>query len=150
MNITKLGKLVGDWSNVNDTLLQQLSNLFKFRDCNINLDIQKPNKVSPFIKDNLSYYNPEHPFTIKRIFVHLTDWEPGHFYCFDTDIHTGWKAGDVYSVDWHNSSYASANAGTTDRIILQLTGLVSEESNEFLARLKRFDTYALELKESSW
>ena len=136
MNITKLGKLVGDWSNVNNTLLQQISNLFKLRDCNIDLDIQKPNNVSPFIKDNLSYYNPDQPFTIKRIFIHLTDWEPGHFYCVDNDIHTGWSAGDVYSVDWHNAHYASANAGTTDRIILQLTGLVSEESNEFLARLK--------------
>ena len=150
MNITKLGKLVGDWSNINDTLLQQISNLFKLRDCNINLDIQKTNKVSPFIKDNLEHYHLDNPFTIKRICIHLTDWEPGHFYCFDNDIHTGWKAGDVYSVDWHKTSYASANAGASDRIILQLTGIVSEESNEFLARLKRFDTYAMELKESSW
>ena len=79
MNITKLGKLVGDWSNINDTLLQQISNLFKLRDCNIDLDIQKPNQVSPFIKDNLAYHNPDQPFTVKRIFVHLTDWQPGHF-----------------------------------------------------------------------
>ena len=150
MNITKLGKLVGDWSNINDKLLQQISNLFKLRDCNINLDIQKPNKVTPFIKDNLEHYSLDNPFTVKRICIHLTDWEPGHFYCFDNDIHTGWKAGDVYSVDWHKTSYASANAGASDRIILQLTGLVSEESNEFLSRLKRFDTYAMELKESSW
>jgi len=150
MNITKLGKLVGDWSNINDTLLQQISNLFQLRDCNINLDIQKPNKVSPFTKDKLDHYNIDHPFTIKRIFVHLTDWQPGHFYCFDNEIHTGWSAGEVYTFDWYKTSYASANAGTNDRIILQLTGLVSEESNEFLSRLKRFDTYALELKESSW
>jgi len=150
MNITKLGKLVGDWSNINDTLLQQISNLFKLRDCNVDLDIQKPNQVSPFIKDNLAYHNPDQPFTVKRIFVHLTDWQPGHFYCVDNNIHAGWSAGDVYSIDWHNAYYASANAGAADRIILQLTGLVSEESNEFLARLKRFDTYALELKESSW
>ena len=150
MNITKLGKLVGDWSNINNTLLQQVSNLFKLRDCNINLDMQKPSQVSLFIKDNLNYYNPNNPFTIKKIFIHLTEWQPGHFYCFDEYIHTGWSAGDVYTFDWHKTSYASANAGTTDRVILQLSGIVSEESNEFLARLKRFDTYALELKESSW
>jgi hypothetical protein len=150
MNITKLGKLVGDWSNINDKLLQQISNLFKLRDCNINLDIQKTNKVSTFTKDNLEHYHLDNPFTIKRICIHLTDWEPGHFYCFNNDIHTEWKAGDVYSVDWHKTSYASANAGVSDRIILQLTGIVSEESNEFLARLKRFDKYTLELKESSW
>jgi len=150
MTITKLGKLVGDWSNINDTLLHQISNLFKLRNCNINLDIQKPNNVSSFIKDNLSHYDSNQPYTVKRICVHLTDWEPGHFYCFDNNMHTNWKAGDVYSVDWHNSSYASANAGTSNRIILQLTGLLSEEYNEFLARLKRFDTHNLELKENSW
>lgn len=150
MNIIKLGKLVGDWSNINDTLLQQVSTLFKLRDCNVDLNIQKPNQVSPFIKDNLAYHNPDQPFTVKRIFVHLTDWEPGHFYCVDKDIHAGWSAGDVYSIDWNSAYYASANAGTSDRIILQLTGIVSEESNEFLARLKRFDTHTMELKESSW
>lgn len=150
MNITKLGKLVGDWSNINDTLLQQINNLFKLRDSTVDLDIQKPNQVSPFVKDNLDYYNPDQPFTIKKIFIHLTDWQPGHFYCFDKDIHTGWRAGDVYTVDWHNSYYASANAGNSDRIILNLSGIITEESNDFLARLKRFDTYRLELKESSW
>lgn len=150
MNIIKLGKLVGDWSNINDTLLQQINNLFKLRDSTVDLDIQKPNQVSPFVKDNLDYYNPDQPFTIKKIFIHLTDWQPGHFYCFDKDIHTGWRAGDVYTVDWHNSYYASANAGNTDRIILNLSGIITEESNEFLTRLKRFDTYRLELKESSW
>lgn len=150
MKIIKLGKLVGDLNNVDDALLQKINNLFKLKDCDINLDIQKPNKVSAFTIDKLDHYNVDQPFTIKRIFVHLTDWQPGHFYCFDEEIHTGWKAGEVYTFDWHKTSYASANAGVADRVILQLTGLVSEESNEFLARLKRFDTYTLELKESSW
>jgi hypothetical protein len=150
MGITKLGKLVGDWSNTNDILLQQINNLFNLRDCNVDLGIQKPNQVSLFIKDNLEDYNLDQPFTVKRIFIHLTDWQPGHFYCFDNNIHASWKAGDVYDVDWHNTSYASANAGTSDRIILQLTGITSEESNEFLSRLKRFGTYTLGLKESSW
>jgi hypothetical protein len=150
MKITKLGKFIGSWSNVNDTLLQKISNLFKLRDCNINLDIQKPNKVGAFTIEKLEHYNVEQPFTIKRIFIHLTDWQPGHFYCFDDEIHTGWSAGDIYTFDWRKTSFASANAGTSDRIILELTGVVSEESNEFLARLKRFDTHTLELKENSW
>jgi hypothetical protein len=74
MNITKLGTFIGDWSNINDTLLQQLSNLIKLRNCNINLDRQKPNQVSTFIKDNLEHYNLDQPFTVKRICIHLTDW----------------------------------------------------------------------------
>jgi hypothetical protein len=150
MNITKLGKLIGDWSNVNDTLLQQISNLFKLRNCNIVLDIQKPSEISILTTDNLEHINAKHPYTVKRIIIYLTDYKPGHFYCFDNEIHTNWSAGDVYSYDWHTTSYASANAGESDRIMLVLTGIVSEESNEFLARLKRFDTYTLELKESSW
>jgi len=150
MSMTKLGKLVGSWSNINDVLLRQVNNLFKLRDSTTYLDIQKPNQVCPFIKDDLTHYNIDQPFTVKRIFIHLTDWEPGHFYCVDSQIHTNWSAGDVYEFDWHNGSYASANAGSSDRNILHLTGITTEESNEFLARLKRFDTYALELKESSW
>jgi hypothetical protein len=31
-----------------------------------------------------------------------------------------------------------------------LTGTTTAESKEFLARLKRFDKYHLELKENSW
>lgn len=150
MNITKLGTLIGDWSNVNDTLLQQISNLFKLKNCDINLDIQRPTNVDLLTTDNLEHYNPEQPFTIKRIRIHLTDWKPGHFYCYNNDIHTSWKAGDVYTYDWYKTSYASANAGDSDRIILELTGILSVESNEFLARLKRFDTHHLELKENSW
>ena len=150
MNITKLGTLIGDWSNVNDTLLQKISNLFGLKNCDINLGIQKPMDVTLSTRDNLHHYNIEYPYMISRIIIHLTDWQPGHFYCFENEIHTNWKVGDVYTYDWDKISYASANAGKSDRIILELTGLVSEESNEFLARLKRFDTYALELKESSW
>jgi len=46
--------------------------------------------------------------------------------------------------------YASANAGNSDRVILELTGVLSEESNDFLYRLKRFDKHHLELKENTW
>jgi len=150
MNITKLGKLIGDWSKVDDTLLQQVNNLFKLKDCDINLDIQKPNNVAILTTDNLTHYCPENTFTIKRIRVHLTDWKPGHFYCYNDEIHSGWSAGDVYTYDWQKTSYASANAGNSDRVILELTGVLSEESNDFLYRLKRFDKHHLELKENTW
>jgi hypothetical protein len=150
MNITKLGTLIGDWSNVNDELLQKIKNLFNLTNSDIKLDIQKPNKLSLIKTDDLEHYNTEYPYSIKRIIIHLTDYKPGHFYCFDNEIHTNWKAGDVYSYDWRTTSYASANAGYSDRIILILTGVTSMGSNEFLARLKRFDTYTLELKENTW
>ena len=112
--------------------------------------IQQPGQVWNLHIDKLEKFNKADPHSVYRFMIMLNDWEPGHFYCFDNNMHTNWKAGDVYSVDWHNSSYASANAGTSNRIILQLTGLLSEEYNEFLARLKRFDKYTLELKENSW
>lgn len=150
MNITKLGTLISDWSNINDELLQKINNLFGLKNCDINLDTQHPMDVRLLVTDNLHHYNIDYPYMVKRIRIHLTDWQSGHFYCYNNEIHTNWKAGEVYSYDWDKIAYASANAGKSDRIILELTGLVSEESNEFLARLKRFDTYTLELKENSW
>ena len=49
-----------------------------------------------------------------------------------------------------NVPHATANAGHTPRVTFQMTGVATEKTNEFLARLKRFDTYTLELKENSW
>ena len=150
MKIIKLGKLVGDWSIVNDTILQQVKNLFNLENCNINLNIQNSNDVLVLTTDNLENYNIEAPYTVKRIRIHLTDCQPGHFYCYDDEIHVNWRAGDVYTYDWNKTSYASANASHHPMMILELTGVVTEKTTDFINRLKRFDSLQLELSDNSW
>ncbi len=150
MSITKLGKIIGDWNHIDDALIQKISNLFGLKDCINRLDTQNPTEVKVLQLDSLEHHSAEYMFMVNKIVVHLTDWEPGHFYCYGKDLHTGWTAGEVYSYNWYDTPHASANAGDNPRITLEMIGTTTAESKEFLARLKRFDTYHLELKENSW
>ena len=150
MNITKLGKLTGDWSNPDKALIQRVNDLFSLTNSDIKLIVQKPNDVTLLTTDKLEHYNPDHSYTIKRYRIHLTDWQPGHFYCYNNEIHTGWSAGDVYTYEWAKTSYSSANASHNPCIVLELTGVLSENTTDFINRLKRFGTLQLELTENSW
>lgn len=130
--------------------LQKISDLFGLKDCMNRVHVQMPGEVWNLHLDKLEKWNPDQPYLVTRIVVQLTDWQMGHFWSYGNYNHTGWKAGDVSTFDWKNVPHSTANAGHTPRVTFQMTGVVTEQTNEFLARLKRFDTYTLELKESSW
>lgn len=130
--------------------LQKISDLFGLKDCMNRVHVQMPGEVWNLHLDKLEKWNPEQPYLVTRIVVQLTDWQMGHFWSYGNYNHTGWKAGDVSTFDWKNVPHSTANAGHVPRVTFQMTGIVTEQTNEFLARLKRFDTYTLELKESSW
>jgi len=130
--------------------LQKISDLFGLKDCMNRVHVQMPGEVWNLHLDKLEKWNPEQPYLVTRIVVQLTDWQMGHFWSYGNYNHTGWKAGDVSTFDWKNVPHSTANAGHVPRVTFQMTGIVTEQTNEFLARLKRFDTYTLELKENSW
>jgi len=130
--------------------LQKISDLFGLKDCMNRVHVQMPGEVWNLHLDKLEKWNIEQPYLVTRIVVQLTDWQMGHFWSYGNYNHTGWKAGDVSTFDWKNVPHSTANAGHVPRVTFQMTGIVTEQTNEFLARLKRFDTYTLELKESSW
>jgi hypothetical protein len=163
--IIKLGKVIADYSSEVETAiacaksstpfvisnnLQNISNLFGLSNSTNQVHVQLPGEVSILHLENLSDYHVEQPHAVKRIIIQLTDWQMGHFWSYGNYTHQGWVAGDVSTFDWHNVPHSTANAGHTPRVTLQMTGIVTEQTTEFLARLKRFDTYTLELKESSW
>jgi hypothetical protein len=85
-----------------------------------------------------------------RIQIDLTDWEIGHFSSYDEYQYTNWKIGDVTIYNWQSTSVCSAKASNNNRVIYQLTGVVTEKTTEFLNRLKRFGSHNLELTEKSW
>jgi hypothetical protein len=130
--------------------LQKISDLFGLKDCMNRVHVQMPGEVWNLHLDKLEKWNIEQPYLVTRIVVQLTDWQMGHFWSYGNYNHTGWKAGDVSTFDWKNVPHSTANAGHVPRVTFQMTGIVTEQTNEFLARLKRFDKYTLELKESSW
>jgi hypothetical protein len=65
---------------------------------------------------------------ILRVFVMLTDWEPGHFFIFGNQVYSQWKKGDIVLFDWVNMPHATANAGHNARFLLKVTGLLTPES----------------------
>jgi len=123
--------------------LQQISDLFGLDDCMNRVHVQMPGEVWNLHLDKLEKWNPEFPYLVRRIIIPLTDWQPGHFWSYGNYVHQGWKAGDVTSFDWMNVPHCTANAGHTPRVTLQITGVNTEKTTDFLYRLKRFDKHEL-------
>ncbi len=146
--VTKLGNIIG--ANSSDITLNKIKDLFGLSQCEDKLIVQKPNDVSVLTQSDLSSYNPEAKYLVMRIQIDLTDWEIGHFSSYDDHQHTNWKTGDVTIYDWQSTSVCSANASNNNRVMYQLTGVVTEKTNEFINRLKRFGSHQLELTDNSW
>lgn len=87
--------------------------------------------------DKLHRYCPEDPSRVMRIFVMLTDWEPGHFYQYGNYMYQGWRAGDIHTFDWANVPHCTANAGLSPRVSLVTTGVRGPKTDEFLAEQKK-------------
>lgn len=125
------------------TVLKEMSNLFGLDDCMERIHVQMPGEVWNLHLDKLEKWAPEEPWRVMRIMIQLTDWEQGHFWSYGNYNFSQWRAGDVTTFDWKNVPHSTANAGHNPRVTFQLTGVATEKTNEFLARLKRFSTYTL-------
>ena len=148
--LIKLGNIIADYKKIKETELKNIADLFGLAKGDFKLITQMPGEVSLLTTDDLSHLNSEFTSTVTRIFVHLEDWELGQFNSYDDYIHNQWKAGDVMTYDWHKIQHCSANAGSKPRNTLQITGVYTEKTTEFINRLKRFGSYQLELIEKSW
>lgn len=139
--INKLGRFIG---SVNENL-DKIKNLLVLDSCTDTVKTLNTQEVIDLTLDNLHDIAPDNPWRVVKIIVHLTDWEPGHFCNYGNYMHYQWRAGDVYSYDWQNIPYSFANAGKNPISTYQLTGVLNEQSDGFINRLKRFNTYNLDL-----
>ena len=126
-------------------ICKQISNLFGFDKCTTRVHVQMPGQVWNLHIDKLQKFNPEYPESVMRVMVQLTDWEPGHFWSYGNYIYKQWHAGEISTFDWQNIPHSTANAGHNPRVTLQITGVITEQSKEFINRLKRFEKYELSL-----
>jgi len=78
---------------------------------------------------------PIDPQQVMRIMIHLTDWQPGHFWNYGNYMWSGWKAGNTSTFDWINVPHSTANAGHVPRATLQITGVKTKKTDEFLQEL---------------
>lgn len=128
MTITHL-----NWS-IPDSL-KKISDAFGLDDCMERIHVQMPGEVWNLHIDKLQKWNPEDPSRVMRIFIQLTDWEPGQFWEYGNYHWNQWRAGDVSTFDWANIPHCTANAGHCPRVTLQLTGIRTAKTNDFLANL---------------
>lgn len=132
------------------TNMKKISELFALEDCMERIHVQMPGEVWNLHLDKLEKWNPDYPSSVMRIQIALTDWEQGHFWSYGNYNHQQWRAGDVTTFDWRNIPHSTANAGHNPRVTLQLTGIITEKTTEFINRLKRFNEYELNEPSLAW
>jgi hypothetical protein len=115
--------------------LQKISNAFALADCMSRIHVQMPGEVWNLHIDKLSKWAPEDPGSVMRIMIQLTDWQPGQFWQYGNHNYHQWCAGDVTTFDWANIPHATANAGFRPRVTLQLTGIRTAATLDYLAQL---------------
>jgi hypothetical protein len=124
-------------------VLERISRLFGFADTMNRLHVQWPGQVWTQHIDKLQKWSPEDPDQVMRVMIQLTDWQPGHYWSYGNYTHQGWQAGDVTTFDWQNVPHATANAGHVPRVTFQITGVITDQTRDFLRRLRSRSPYTL-------
>ena len=117
--------------------LKKISRQFALDDCMERIHVQQPGEVWNLHIDKLQKWSPEDPSRVLRVFIQLTDWQPGQFWEYGNYHWNHWRAGDVSTFDWANIPHSTANAGHHPRVTFQLTGVMTDRTQEFLAYLPR-------------
>jgi hypothetical protein len=117
--------------------LQRLSDAFALEDCMDRIHVQRPGEVWNLHIDKLQKWAPDHPEQVMRIMIQLTDWQPGQFWQYGNYNYSQWRAGDVTTFDWANIPHCTANAGFDPRATLQLTGIRTAATLDYLAAMPR-------------
>ena len=115
--------------------LQKISNAFGLKDCMNRIHVQMPGEVWNLHIDKLYKWAPDDPDSVLRIMIQLTDWQPGQFWEYGNYHWNQWRAGDVSTFDWANIPHSTANAGFHPRVTLQLTGIRTKQTEQYLATL---------------
>ena len=124
-------------------VLQDISDAFAFEDPMNRIHVQMPGEVWNIHIDKLQKWCPEDPSRIMRVFIQLTDWQPGQFWEYGNYHHNKWKAGDAVVFDWENLPHCTANAGMHPRVTLQITGNKTSATEKFLRTLKNTNSFKL-------
>jgi hypothetical protein len=123
-------------------IIQKITNLFEMEaPVEGRVNVQLPGQVWNLHIDKLQKWSKGDPKKVKRIIVHLTPWEPGHFWHYGNYTHSHWQVGDVHTFDWMQVPHSTANAGLFPRLNLQITGLATENTERFLKTLKANSPY---------
>ena len=79
----------------------------------------------------------KHPEIIRRFVIMLSDWQLGQVFMLGNATWTQWRAGDCITWEWRDIPHATCNMGWHDRPMLQITGHVSDITDQMLAGASR-------------
>ena len=72
------------------------------------------------------------PELMRRFAIMLDDWKLGQVFQLGTANFHQWRKGDCITWDWKDIPHATCNMGWEDRPMLQITGYVTERTNEII------------------
>ena len=123
--------------------LTDIVNFFGLEQVKVRLHIQKTGQVFNRHIDKLDDLYPDQATErIIRFAVMLEDWEPGQFYQYGNDMYDRWSAGDCHYFDWWNVPHATANASSSPRYTLQITGIRTAITDKLLSQ-KTFTQFTI-------
>lgn len=123
--------------------LLAISDKFELEQPMNRIHVQMPGEVWNLHIDKLQKWCPDDYSRIMRIFIQLSDWEPGQFWEYGNFHYNRWAAGDCTTFDWQNTPHSTANAGHNPRVTLQITGNKTSATDLFLKKLKNTSAYIL-------
>lgn len=110
---------------------------------NYRIHCQMPGEAFGMHMDKLVHRKPEDPGSIIRIFVHLTDWEPGQVIMYGNDCHWQWRKGDIHTFDHMNLPHATTNLSRVPRPMLSIVGCRTAGTDAILAAASPLSRYPL-------
>lgn len=116
-------------------VFQRIADQFSLDQTMARIHVQRPGQTWNLHLDKLEKWMPADPTKVVRYFIQLTDWQQGHFWNYGNYHYWGWHAGDVTTFDWLNVPHATANAGHSPRVTLQITGVATAESELYIQSL---------------
>ena len=117
------------------SVLQTVADYFALQDSMTRIHVQMPGQVWNYHLDKLEKWCPNNPDSVLRVQIQLTDWQPGQFWNYGNYCHSQWRAGNVTTFDWQNIPHATANASHHPRVTLQVTGIKTAATEEYLKQI---------------
>jgi hypothetical protein len=105
-------------------------------ECQCVIMSQEPGMFNMWHNDEYGSYGKRDKSQIRRVLVFLTDYKPCQFLQWGGTVIQDWQAGDIIC-DWGSESHGTANASEHTRIMLRLTGVVTDRYNNFIRSISR-------------
>lgn len=122
-------------SNIYPTL-NKIVDTVGLEKCQSILMCQYPGMYQLRHTDKLATYGAADPNTLMRLMIFLTPQTCGQFLQWGDECITGAQSGDLLVWDWTSVPHATANASDEARIMLRLTGVITEKTRKFMLTLQ--------------